>query len=136
MTLRRAGIVARPHAHRLEKVTMKKLSLIVAAALFGLGDAASAALAGDDDARPRMVAQAAPQNIFHGRGKVTSVAAASGLITIAHEDIPGLMDAMEMQFEAKAPKMLEGLKAGDKVAFAIEGKTYRLLEISRAANGN
>jgi Cu(I)/Ag(I) efflux system periplasmic protein CusF len=84
-------------------------------------------------AQERMVvAQAAAQKVFHGKGKITGLDAGAGFVTIAHEDIPGLMDAMEMQFEAKPASILKGLKVGDKVDFAIEGKTYKLLEIAPA----
>lgn len=79
-----------------------------------------------------VVAQAAAQKIFHGKGKITGLNADAGFVTIAHEDIPGLMDAMEMQFEAKPAALLKGLKVGDKVDFALEGKTYKLLEIAPA----
>jgi len=86
--------------------------------------------------RPVLVAQAeAGAKIFHGKGKITGVNAAAGLVTIAHEAIPGLMDAMEMQFEARPAKILDGLKAGDAVTFTLEGKGYKLLEISHAAPG-
>jgi Cu/Ag efflux protein CusF len=42
-------------------------------------------------------AEPAPK-LFHGVGVVTSVDAKSGLIAINHEAIPGLMDAMEMEY--------------------------------------
>jgi protein SCO1/2 len=48
-------------------------------------------------------------------GKVVSVDAAKPVVTLDHEDIPGLMKAMEMEFEVKDPKLLEGIKAGDRV---------------------
>ncbi|MBB4197367.1 hypothetical protein CCR94_13710 [Rhodoblastus sphagnicola] len=89
---------------------------------------ASAALASN---KPVVVAQA--DRIFHGKGRITGLDVASGLVSIDHEAIPGLMDAMEMQYQAKPAKILEGLKIGESVTFALEGKSYQLLEISRAA---
>lgn len=77
-----------------------------------------------------IVAQAAPQKIFHGKGKITGLEAGAGFVTIAHGDIPGLMDSMEMQFEAKPAKILQRLRVGDEVDFVLEGKTYKLLEIA------
>lgn len=77
------------------------------------------------------VAQADAPKLFHGVGKVTAVDAPSGFITLKHEAIPGLMDAMEMQFEAKPATILDGLKVGDKVEFTINGKTWALLAIGK-----
>jgi Cu/Ag efflux protein CusF len=105
------------------------------AALLAVSALAVVAFAAACSAGPQdrvVVAQAAAQNIFQGKGKITGLDAGAGFVTIAHEDIPGLMDAMEMQFEAKPRKILNGLKVGDKVDFAIEGKTYKLLEIAPA----
>jgi Cu(I)/Ag(I) efflux system periplasmic protein CusF len=103
-----------------------KTRAVSIAVLVALACAAPAAFARDHI----VVAQAAAQKVFHGKGKITDLDAGAGFVTIAHEDIPGLMDAMEMQFEAKPAKILQGLKVGDAVDFAIEGKTYKLLEIA------
>lgn len=80
-----------------------------------------------------IVAQADSPKLFHGVGKIVAVDAPSGFVTISHEAIPGLMDAMTMQFEAKPATLLDGLKPGEKVEFALDGKTYALLAITRAA---
>ncbi len=78
------------------------------------------------------LAQAETPRLFQGVGKITAIDAPSGFVTIRHEVIPGLMDAMEMQFAAKPAKLLEGLKPGDKVEFTLDGKTYVLQAIARA----
>jgi len=43
----------------------------------------------------------------------------SGQIRIAHEDIPGLMPAMTMKFDAAEPREAAGLKPGDRVRFVL-----------------
>jgi len=101
---------------------------VLAAALSAVMLCAAGAAAASE--KTLIVAQA--ERVFHGKGKITGLDAASGLVSIDHEAIPGLMDAMEMQYEAKPAKLLEGLKIGDSVTFALEGKSYRLLAISRA----
>jgi len=58
---------------------------------------------------------AAEDRQYDIRGKVVTVDAASGKVTLDHEDIPGLMKAMTMEFTVQDPKLLVGLKAGDKV---------------------
>jgi Cu(I)/Ag(I) efflux system periplasmic protein CusF len=84
-------------------------------------------------ARPMIVAQAEAPKIFHGVGKITGMDAATGVLTINHEAIPGLMDAMEMPYEVKPAKLLDGLKLGDKVEFAVNGKNLTIVDISKRA---
>jgi protein SCO1/2 len=47
-------------------------------------------------------------------------------VVIAHEDIPGLMPAMTMNFDVADPKLLETLASGDAIDFEVEftGKAY------------
>lgn len=78
------------------------------------------------------LAQAETPKLFQGVGKIIAIDAPAGFVTIRHEAIPGLMDAMEMQFEAKPAKLLEGLEPGDKVEFTLDGKTYTLHAIAKA----
>jgi len=108
-------------------VKKRNLALVAVSAL------AVVAFAVPSGAQQRAVfAQATAQKVFRGKGKITGLDAAAGFVTIAHEDIPGLMDAMEMQFQAEPAKIPQGLKIGDKVDFSVEGRTYKLLEIAPA----
>ena len=94
--------------------------------------ATSRAQAGPTPGSAATLAQAETPKLFQGVGKIIAIDAASGFVTIRHEAIPGLMDAMEMQFEAKPPKLLEGLEPGDKVEFTLDGKTFVLHAIAKA----
>jgi Cu/Ag efflux protein CusF len=109
-----------------------KIGCALATALFA---AASASLAGETNASSRqlLLVQAESPSVFHGVGKITNLVPAAGLITIDHEDIAGLMSAMEMQFEARPDTLLNGLKIGDKIAFAVSGKTWIISEIQKTA---
>jgi len=49
------------------------------------------------------------------RGKVVAVDPAKPAVTLDHEDIPGLMKAMQMEFKVEDPKLLEGMNVGDQV---------------------
>jgi Cu/Ag efflux protein CusF len=49
------------------------------------------------------------------KGKVVSVDPKKPAITLDHEDVPGLMKAMEMEFDVENAKILEGIKPGDQV---------------------
>ena len=49
------------------------------------------------------------------KGKVVSVDPQKPAIMLDHEDIPGLMKAMEMEFDVEDAKILDGIKPGDQV---------------------
>jgi Cu/Ag efflux protein CusF len=49
------------------------------------------------------------------KGKVTAIDSKKPAVTLDHEDIPGHMKAMKMEFDVASPKLLEGLKEGDMV---------------------
>jgi Cu/Ag efflux protein CusF len=48
-------------------------------------------------------------------GKVVSVDQKKPALRIDHEDIPGLMKAMEMEFDVEDARILDGIKPGDQV---------------------
>ena len=53
------------------------------------------------------------------RGVVRSFGKDRSYVNIAHEKIPGYMEAMTMSFEPKDGDQLRGLEAGDAVTFAF-----------------
>ena len=60
-----------------------------------------------------------PQS-FTTRGVVKQVTSEGNQVLIAHEDIPGFMPAMTMEFEVRTPEMLAGLNPGDTVILTLE----------------
>lgn len=67
-------------------------------------------------------------------GVVKSVDLAKGKVTIAHDPIPALKwPAMTMRFTFRDAKLVEGLKAGDRVnyTFTQEGNLSVLKSIAR-----
>lgn len=63
---------------------------------------------------------------YHARGVVEDVQSETGQIVIAHEDIPGLMPAMTMNFDVADRALLDTLTHGDAIDFEVEftGKAY------------
>jgi protein SCO1/2 len=51
--------------------------------------------------------------VYHLRGKVISTDAAKGEVTLAHEAIPGFMEAMTMPYKLKDASILGELHPGD-----------------------
>jgi Cu/Ag efflux protein CusF len=49
------------------------------------------------------------------KGKVVAIDSKKPAVTLDHEDVPGLMKGMEMEFPVANAKLLEGLKVGDEV---------------------
>ena len=68
----------------------------------------------------------------HAGGVVKSLNAEKGTVTIAHGPVESLKwPAMTMSFKAKDRKMLDALKAGQKIDFEFiqEGKAYVLTRV-------
>ena len=59
---------------------------------------------------------------YPARCKVTKINEKNGSIELDHEDIPGVMPAMRMEFNVRDKAMLNGLKVGDAVDFTLEYK--------------
>lgn len=59
---------------------------------------------------------------YNAKGKITKINAQLGSIELDHEEIPGLMPRMIMEFFVKDKALLNGLTVGDSVDFVIEYK--------------
>lgn len=68
---------------------------------------------------PLEVASAYASQSYSTRGVVQSIAADRASLSVQHEAIPGFMPAMTMSFEARSAEQLNGLRAGDHVAFSF-----------------
>jgi protein SCO1/2 len=73
------------------------------------------------------------EKLYDVRGKVVAVDPAKPAVTLDHEDIPGLMRAMQMEFGVQDPKLLEGIKVGDQVQGRLKkGESgYTLTQLER-----
>lgn len=72
------------------------------------------------DSEPEGPAAATQTKSYQGVGIVKGMDAAVPMIELDHEDIKGLMPAMQMQFHLKNKELLSGLAVGDRVEFTIE----------------
>lgn len=59
---------------------------------------------------------------YNARGRVTKINLKMGSVEINHEDIPGVMPPMQMEFNVRDKTHLGGLKVGDTVDFVLEYK--------------
>jgi len=68
---------------------------------------------------------------YTGVGDVVAVDAPAGAVTLRHDDIPGLMDAMTMRFPVASPDVLAGVATGTRVRFDVErrGSALRVTRI-------
>ena len=57
---------------------------------------------------------------YHGTGVVTIVNRKEGWVEINHEEIVGLMPAMQMEWFVKPTSLMKSIRVGDKVNFAVE----------------
>lgn len=59
------------------------------------------------------------RQVFEVKGLVRELKSNGKTAVIAHEEIPNYMDAMTMDFDVKDKRELEGVKAGDSIAFRM-----------------
>jgi protein SCO1/2 len=64
---------------------------------------------------PAQPSAAQNYKVYHLRGKVVSTDAARGEVTVNHEAIPGLMEAMTMPYKLKDASILSELHPGDVI---------------------
>ena len=64
---------------------------------------------------PAQPSTAQNYKVYHLRGKVVSTDAARGEVTLDHEAIPGLMEAMTMPYKLKDESILSELHPGDVI---------------------
>ena len=55
------------------------------------------------------------------------------LLYLTHEDIPGLMPSMTMDFRTEDPTLVRGLASGDQVWFSVRktGKDYEVIALRK-----
>ena len=62
-----------------------------------------------------------PETRSDVRGVYNGPSATQGAVSVSHERIPGVMEAMTMDFAVADTAGLGRLKAGDKVRFQLDG---------------
>ena len=75
----------------------------------------------------------AAENQYEVKGQVVAVDPDGQAVTIDHEEIPGLMKAMEMKFNVEGPAILEGIQAGDQVQgrLIVRDSDYVITELNK-----
>jgi len=73
-----------------------------------------------ENAEPEGPAAAVQTRTYEAVGTVKGIDPKLPIIEIDHEDIPGLMPAMQMQFHVKDRSLIEALAIGDRVNFTVE----------------
>src|SRR5712692_10685747 len=77
--------------------------------------------------------KAPTEKLYPIKGKVTAVNQDKPSVKLDHEDIPGLMQGMEMEFAVDNPKLLQGLKVGEQVQgrLKVESGKYIITELEK-----
>jgi Cu/Ag efflux protein CusF len=68
-----------------------------------------------------------------GEGKVIALVPGSHQIVVDHGEIKGFMDAMTMGYPVE-PKLIQGLKPGDKIRFTIDTDKRAITKIEKMKN--
>ena len=109
----------------------RMLALGVLAVLSASVYAADGSMAGMDHSAHMGMMQGESAQASQNAVAAKSVDMKSGKVTISHEPIPELKwPAMTMRFTFRDPKMVEGVKAGDKVTFTfVQEGTLSVLQM-------
>ncbi len=106
---------------------MKNHIKLFAVLIFSIGFFAFACQPNNEANKTISLAQSEEKQTYKSVGVVRSIDTAAGKITIDHEDIAGYMSAMQMNEAVSDVKMLETVKAGDKVEFEIERSGAKII---------
>jgi Cu/Ag efflux protein CusF len=71
-------------------------------------------------ASPTLLASPSAAKAYDIKGRISALDTPGRQVTINHEEIKGLMGAMEMTYPVADARLLEGLKAGDEVEGKLE----------------
>jgi Cu/Ag efflux protein CusF len=66
---------------------------------------------------------------YEAVGTVVGALPRGGRLIVDHEEIKGFMAAMEMSYPVTPPSLLNGLNAGDKIQFTIDGGNSTITSI-------
>lgn len=99
--------------------------------LYTVSDLSSRAAAEQDAHDAQHVSDAPAEKTAVGEGKVIAVVPSSGQLIIEHGPIKDFMDAMTMGYPTEPASLLEGLKPGDKVRFAIDPKRKVIVKVEK-----
>ncbi len=105
------------------------VGFLMTSAMSAIGASASGMLTVDGPLKLAQAQTSESPKIFHGIGVVTAVDADTGALSVNHEEIPGLMDAMEMMYAVTPRSLSKGVHPGDKIEFGVDGRTYNILEL-------
>lgn len=121
----------------MNKRSMTSASVILAALTMAAcergarGERSAAGSPSPAPASPSSASPGAPLTQTHDiRGTVVAVAPESGTVNLDHEEIPGLMAAMRMEYQVKDVGMLTGLKPGDRVSGRLQARDGEYLIVS------
>ena len=106
--------------------TMLMIGVLATAAAVACGGSGGPAASPPAGSPPAAAAPAgspaatAPATTHDIRGRIEAIGANRRTITLDHEAIPGVMEAMTMEYQVYDPAILEGLSVGDRVQGQIE----------------
>lgn len=85
-----------------------------------------------------LACQPVEPQVYTVRGVVKHLRPEQNRVTIAHEEIPGFMPAMTMEFELRDPAVLSGLSPEDPIRFSLEyrSNSLSLLAVERLAEAD
>ena len=111
---------------------MRSALIVVTMAVSACGGGGGSTSAPAASPAPTAAATAAADVKTHDiRGRIEGIGAARTTVTLDHEAIPGVMEAMKMEYQVQDPAVLAGLKVGDQVQGQFEIRSGNQYVITR-----
>jgi Cu/Ag efflux protein CusF len=78
-------------------------------------------------------AEKSAAKVYDIKGKIVAIRPDKEGVTLDHEDIPGLMKGMKMEFLVQDARVLEGLQVGDQVQgkLKVESGSQMITELKK-----
>jgi Cu/Ag efflux protein CusF len=111
----------------------KATSFLLATMLAGAFTAASCSKTDTTAKTDSTTAAAAADSMKQGDGlgKIAGLDTALHTVTLSHNDVPGIMEAMTMEYTLEKPEMAKGFAVGDSVKFTMKEPATGTFVISR-----
>lgn len=118
----------------MRSVSTRRSALRSLAVAVAVGPVATAAAAAGGDASASGTQAARVPRVYEATGRV--VAITPGFATVAHDEIPGFMTPMTMEFELASPALARGIVPGQRVRFTLRVVAHDMVITALAPSGS
>ena len=68
------------------------------------------------------------EKLYTLKGTIVGRDTSENTLSVDHESVPGVMDAMTMMYRVRTPQVSKNLHPGDEINFTIDAARYEILD--------